>query len=79
MYIGVKQAWSSGVCRMGRYRLGVWCMETEAFDVFKVIKLDDFGSRGKMYKVELPYGDWVVWDLRGVVEISDSDWEGVAC
>jgi len=54
-------------------------METEAFDVFKVIKLDDFGSRGKMYKVELPYGDWVVWDLRGVVEISDSDWEGVAC
>ncbi|QIG76904.1 hypothetical protein EVC30_075 [Rhizobium phage RHph_Y1_11] len=49
--------------------------------IFDVIRVDDFGSRGKMYKVKLAYGDWTVWSLRGVKELVDevADQEEACC
>lgn len=70
MYIAVPFEW---LAKCGNKRSGLGT--TPKGGLFKVIKVDDFGSRGKMYKVEMPYGDWVVWDIHGVVEYTDEEIE----
>jgi hypothetical protein len=47
------------------------CGRSKMEPVFEVIKVDDYGSRGKMYTVKLEYGTWVVWSIRGVEELED--------
>lgn len=68
MQVAVNKAWCQ-TCKIKSPTRLVW---SETLDpIFDLLKVDDFGSRGKMYTVQLEYGTWVVWSIRGVLELED--------
>ncbi|QIG66751.1 hypothetical protein EVB27_081 [Rhizobium phage RHph_TM16] len=70
MQVAINPAWLKTCGMKVKSPIGLCDGET-LWPLFEVIKVDDFGSRGKMYKVQREFGDWVVWSIRGVIEMED--------
>lgn len=72
-WVKVSRKWTEtcGVSRQGWHVIG----EPDVVH-FKLVRMDDYGSRGIMYKVEGHEGwEWVVWSIRGVeVYEDDGSW-----
>lgn len=65
MYISVKADWIK-TCGAEKRSLGTLA---NGDHVFEVINVEEYvGRADKMYNVVVPYGDWTVWNIRGVTE-----------
>lgn len=68
--IAINPAWLKTCGMTNRSPVGL-VSSSSFWPIFNVLKVDDFGSRGKMYTVQREFGTWVVWSVRGVEEMEE--------